>query len=90
MSVLEQLNGLATPDEGIGLVDMGLIRDATPGRVVYTLPSPACPHGATIAAMLADTLPRAELLLTWTPAWSPQDMTDDGRAQLAALGYTGW
>ena len=59
-----------------------------------TLTSAACPltdviedqaRSATIGADLVNEL---ELNWVWMPPWGPQMITDEGREQLRAIGFT--
>ena len=92
------------PELGINVVALGLVYDiwvrpgetegSTIARVDMTLTSAACPltdviedqaRSATIGADLVNDL---ELNWVWMPPWGPQMITDDGREQLRAIGFT--
>lgn len=90
-------NGVIDPDLGVNVVDLGFVRQASidggTAFLVITLTSPACPLTKVIEAQarsavvgaLADEL---RIEWAWSPAWSPQDVTPDGRDQLAAIGFS--
>ena len=87
------------PELGVNVVDLGLvydiwIEDKSTAVVNMTLTSPACP----LTDMLYDqteTLvlehPRiTDLRLNWVwqPLWGPHLITEDGREQMRALGFS--
>ena len=97
--VEEALRDVIDPELGINVVDLGLVYgvtiDQTNEAVVdMTLTSAACPltdviedqaRSATIGSDLVNEL---ELNWVWMPPWGPQMITDDGREQLRAIGFT--
>jgi metal-sulfur cluster biosynthetic enzyme len=98
IAVREALFDVIDPDLGVNIVDLGFVRAVTvEGRtavITMTLTSAACP----VTRVMEDQI-RAELAplsgvdevridWRWTPAWRPADMTDSGREQLRAIGFT--
>lgn len=100
----EAMRDVVDPELGINVVDLGLVYDiwVRPGdtagsvvaRVDMTLTSAECPltdviedqaQSATVGADLVNAL---ELNWVWMPPWGPQMITDDGREQLRAIGFT--
>ena len=98
----EAMRDVVDPELGINVVDLGLVygvnlEEAEEGRVALidmTLTSPACPltdviedqsRNALIGAGLVDEL---RINWVWNPPWGPDKITDDGRDQLRALGFT--
>ena len=98
----EAMRDVVDPELGINVVDLGLVYDAridaTDGGPVITLDmtltSPACPltdviedqsRNALIGAGLVDEL---RINWVWNPPWGPDKITEDGRDQLRALGFT--
>ena len=85
------------PDLGINVVDLGFIRairrEGDTLVLVMTLTSPACPltkviedqASTAVAGIFASKL-RIDWI--WTPAWQPGDITESGREQLAAIGFS--
>jgi metal-sulfur cluster biosynthetic enzyme len=98
----EAMRDVVDPELGINVVDLGLVYDvnleeAEEGTVALldmTLTSPACPltdviedqsRNALIGAGLVDEL---RINWVWNPPWGPDKITEDGRDQLRALGFT--
>ena len=100
--VLEALRDVVDPELGINVVDLGLVYglnleegdEGTVALIDMTLTSPACPltdviedqsRSALVGAGLVDEL---RINWVWNPPWGPDKITDDGRDQLRALGFT--
>ena len=98
VAVHDALAEVIDPDLGVNIVDLGFVRGvAVEGRtavITMTLTSAACP----LAGVLEDQI-RAGLAplgcvddfrvdWQWIPAWRPADITEDGREQLRAIGFT--
>jgi metal-sulfur cluster biosynthetic enzyme/ribosomal protein L22 len=96
--VRDALAEVIDPDLGVNIVDLGFVRGvALDGRtavITMTLTSAACP----LTGVLEDQI-RAGLVplgcvddfrvdWQWIPAWRPADITDSGREQLRAIGFT--
>jgi metal-sulfur cluster biosynthetic enzyme len=98
IAVREALFDVIDPDLGVNIVDLGFVRAVTvEGRtavITMTLTSAACPVTGVmedqIRAGLAPLSGVEEVRIDWrwTPAWRPADMTDSGREQLRAIGFT--
>ena len=97
--VEEAMRDVVDPELGINVVDLGLvydiwIHDGTTARVDMTLTSAACPLTDMIEdqaqSAVVDDGPCTELELNWVwmPPWGPEKITEDGREQLRALGFT--
>jgi metal-sulfur cluster biosynthetic enzyme len=97
-AVRDALADVIDPDLGVNIVDLGFVRGvAVEGRtavITMTLTSAACP----LTGVLEDQI-RAGLTplgcvddfrvgWQWIPAWRPADITEDGREQLRAIGFT--
>ena len=95
--VTEAMKDVVDPELGINVVDLGLIYDimvdeANIAVINMTLTSAACPLQDVIedqtrqalAGMAADV----KINWVWMPPWGPNKITDDGREQLRALGFT--
>ena len=71
--------GLAIGEDGVTTIDM-------------TLTSAACPLTDVIedqaGAALEGLVPGFRINWVWMPPWGPDKITDDGRDQLRALGFT--
>ncbi|MCV7193676.1 metal-sulfur cluster assembly factor [Mycolicibacterium brumae] len=100
--VEEAMHDVVDPELGINVVDLGLvyglaINAEDTGKVAMvdmTLTSPACPltdviedqtRTALVGAGLVDEI---RINWVWMPPWGPDKITDDGREQLRALGFT--
>jgi len=96
--VREALFDVIDPDLGVNIVDLGFVRAVTvegqAAVITMTLTSAACPVAGVmedqIRAGLAPLNGIDEVWIDWQwiPAWRPADMTDSGRDQLRAIGFT--
>ena len=100
--VEEALRDVIDPELGINVVDLGLVyglnvEDAEGSKtalVDMTLTSAACPLTDVIEDQTRTALVGAGLVneikinWVWNPPWGPDKITDDGREQLRALGFT--
>ncbi|MFD0705042.1 metal-sulfur cluster assembly factor [Alloscardovia venturai] len=93
--VKEALHQVMDPELGVDVVDLGLLYGVEideKGRAILTmtLTTPACPLTDLIedecASVLAGLVEEFRVDWTWTPAWNVDMVTEDGAAQLAALG----
>jgi metal-sulfur cluster biosynthetic enzyme len=91
--VLEVLKEVSDPEIGVNVVDLGLVYDVEVledgmVRVEMTLTAPGCPMHDTItrtAEMAIETLngvKEAHVDIVWTPVWTPDMLTDEGRRLL--------
>jgi metal-sulfur cluster biosynthetic enzyme len=94
--VLEALRDVVDPELGINVVDLGLIYgvDVDPERVAtidMTLTSAACPLTDVIEDQARQALDGVvsdfRINWVWMPPWGPENITEDGREQLRALGF---
>jgi len=95
--VLEAMKDVVDPELGINVVDLGLVYgvtvdDANIATVDMTLTSAACPLTDVIEdqtrSALTDVVQDFRVNWVWMPPWGPDKITDDGREQLRALGFT--
>ncbi|PRY29735.1 metal-sulfur cluster assembly factor [Umezawaea tangerina] len=98
----EAMRDVVDPELGINVVDLGLVYDlrVEDGNVAIidmTLTSAACPLTDVIEDQTRQALtggPGGGLVddfrinWVWMPPWGPEKITDDGREQLRALGFT--
>ncbi len=97
-AVHEALLDVIDPDLGVNIVDLGFVRrveiqDRT-AVITMTLTSAACPLtsimedqiGAEIAGL--SDVSGFRIDWEWLPPWRPADITDSGREQLRAIGFT--
>ncbi|HEY9311838.1 metal-sulfur cluster assembly factor [Williamsia sp.] len=95
----EAMRDVVDPELGINVVDLGLVygldvnNDAV-AKIDMTLTSAACPLTDVIEDQARNALVTSglctdmELNWVWLPPWGPDKITDDGREQLRALGFT--
>lgn len=95
----EAMRDVVDPELGINVVDLGLVYgievdDDAKAKIDMTLTSPACPltdviedqsRSMVVGSGLCTDL---EINWVWLPPWGPDKITDDGREQLRALGFT--
>ncbi|WP_067564655.1 metal-sulfur cluster assembly factor [Nocardia acidivorans] len=94
----EAMRDVVDPELGINVVDLGLVygMQVEDGicKLDMTLTSPACPLTDVIEDQSRNALVRSGLVedlqinWVWMPPWGPDKITDDGREQLRALGFT--
>lgn len=94
--VREAMHQVIDPELGIDVVDLGLvygieIDELGRAIITMTLTTPACPLTDLIedetASILAGLVEEFRIDWTWTPPWSVDKITPEGRDQLAALGF---
>ena len=88
------LEGVMDPELGISVVDLGLIYniliDGNKISVDMTLTNPGCPMAGVLAGSVEQALREVfdgadvEVSLVWDPPWTPERLTESGKAQ---LGY---
>jgi metal-sulfur cluster biosynthetic enzyme len=94
--VLEALRDVVDPELGINVVDLGLVYgvDVDAEKIAtidMTLTSAACPLTDVIEDQAREALDGLvtdfRINWVWMPPWGPENITDDGREQLRALGF---
>ncbi len=97
-SVREALRAVIDPEIGLNIVDLGLVYDvqiaAESGAVAVemTLTTPGCPLHAVIDSAVREVLGElpgvasVALDLVWSPPWTPEMISAEGRR---ALGWPG-
>ena len=100
--VEEAMRDVVDPELGINVVDLGLVYDIRVEQdntaiLDMTLTSAACPltdviEDQTKAALVngpgGGLVSDFKINWVWMPPWGPEKITDDGREQLRALGFT--
>jgi metal-sulfur cluster biosynthetic enzyme len=97
----EAMRDVVDPELGINVVDLGLLYDlrVDDGIAILdmTLTSAACPltdviEDQTRAALVhgpgGGLVRDIKINWVWMPPWGPDKITDEGREQLRALGFT--
>ena len=97
-AVRDALAEVIDPDLGVNIVDLGFVRGiALDGRtavITMTLTSAACPRTGVLEDQIRAGLVPLSCIddfrvdWQWIPAWRPADITDSGREQLRAIGFT--
>lgn len=100
--VEEAMRDVVNPELGINVVNLGLVYglnveegdQGTVALIDMTLTSAACPLTDVIEDQSRSALVGAGLVndlrinWVWNPPWGPDKITDEGREQLRALGFT--
>ncbi len=95
--ITEAMKDVIDPELGINVIDLGLVYDMRldEGNIVtldMTLTSAACPLQDVIEdqthSVLQDLASDVKINWVWMPPWGPNKITDDGREQLRAIGFT--
>ena len=100
--VEEAMRDVVDPELGINVVDLGLLygvnleqgNEGTVALLDMTLTSAACPLTDVIEDQSRTALVGSGLVKdlrinwVWNPPWGPDKITEDGREQLRALGFT--
>ncbi|MCC8247202.1 metal-sulfur cluster assembly factor [Saccharothrix luteola] len=102
--VEEAMRDVVDPELGINVVDLGLVYDIRVDEenvalIDMTLTSAACPLTDVIEDQTRSALVGGgggasgivndfRINWVWMPPWGPEKITDDGREQLRALGFT--
>jgi len=94
----EAMRDVVDPELGINVVDLGLVYGISVvneiAKLDMTLTSAACPLTDVIEDQSRNALVRSglveelEINWVWIPPWGPDKITEDGREQLRALGFT--
>src|SRR6266498_2223189 len=89
--VLDAMMQVEDPELGVNVVD--LEEEGHKVRLDMTLTTAACPltdmiEGATNAALVGlDGIEEIEINWIWSPPWTPDRMTEDGRMALRSMGF---
>jgi len=92
----EAMRDVVDPELGINVVDLGLVYDVHlddgQATIDMTLTSAACPLTDVIEDQTRQALEGLvddfRINWVWMPPWGPDKITDDGREQLRALGFS--
>ena len=94
--VTEAMRDVVDPEIGINIVDLGLVYGVTVddeniATLDMTLTSAACPLTDVIEDQTRQALEGVvndhRINWVWMPPWSVENITDDGREQMRALGF---
>jgi metal-sulfur cluster biosynthetic enzyme/ribosomal protein L22 len=97
-AVRDALSEVIDPDLGVNIVDLGFVRAVSiqerTAVITMTLTSAACPLTGILESQIRTELAPLQHIdgfrvdWQWLPAWRPADITDSGREQLRAIGFT--
>ena len=95
--ITEAMKDVIDPELGINVIDLGLVYDMRLDEnnvaiLDMTLTSAACPLQDVIEdqthQVLADITSDVKINWVWMSPWGPGKISDDGREQLRAIGFT--
>ena len=96
--LLEALKVVRDPEIPVNIVDLGLVyrldvNDKGEVEVDMTLTSMGCPvqdmiqADAELACMNVEGVKKATIEFVWTPPWSTDKMTEEGKKQMRMFGF---
>lgn len=95
--VIEALKNVIDPEIGVNIVDLGLIyglQEAEDGHLLInmTLTSAGCPLTDVLEEQTGEALDGVveafRINWVWMPPWGPEKITEDGREQMRAIGFS--
>ena len=91
--VLRPLRDVIDPDLGVNIVDLGFVRGIAHEDevtvITMTLTSPACPLAGQIEKQIRRRLGGdVRIEWEWAPAWRPSAISEAGRWELSAIGFS--
>jgi metal-sulfur cluster biosynthetic enzyme len=98
LACLEALKVVRDPEIPVNIVDLGLIYrldvdDHGAVDIDMTLTSMGCPvqdmiqADVELACMKVPGVVKVEVAFVWSPAWSTEKMSDDGKRQMRMFGF---
>ncbi len=95
--VIDVLKSCYDPEIPVNIWDLGLIYDVTivGGEIdiKMTLTAMGCSMGPQLVSeiqskmLTVDGVEDCRVEMVWSPPWSPERLSDDGRLQLQAMGF---
>ena len=95
--VVEALKEVIDPELGVNIYDLGLIYDLQKSDdesllINMTLTSAGCPLTDVIEEQTAEALDGVvdafRINWVWMPPWGPERITEDGKEQMRAIGFS--
>jgi metal-sulfur cluster biosynthetic enzyme len=95
--VVEALKEVIDPELGVNIYDLGLIYDLQKADdasllINMTLTSAGCPLTDVIEEQTAEALDGVveafRINWVWMPPWGPERITEDGKEQMRAIGFS--
>ena len=96
--ILESLKVVRDPEIPVNIVDLGLVYEVLIGDegavdINMTLTSMGCPvqdmiqADTELAAMKVEGVNKVAVEFVWSPPWSPDKMSEDGKKQMRMFGF---
>jgi len=94
--VVEALKTIYDPEIPVNIYDLGLIYDLQitgwDVAIKMTLTAVGCPIGPYVAEEIRNKLQslganQVQVEFVWSPPWTPDRLSDDGRLALQSLGF---
>ncbi|MBC7647021.1 MAG: DUF59 domain-containing protein [Pseudopedobacter sp.] len=97
--ILESLKVVRDPEIPVNIVDLGLVYGVEINEegvvdIEMTLTSVGCPvqdmirSDAEMAVMRLEGVTQVNVDFVWTPPWSTDKMTEDGKRQMRMFGFS--
>ena len=97
--ILESLKVVRDPEIPVNIVDLGLVYGVEINEegvvdIEMTLTSVGCPvqdmirSDAEMAVMRLEGVTQVNVDFVWTPPWSTEKMTEDGKRQMRMFGFS--
>jgi metal-sulfur cluster biosynthetic enzyme len=95
--VIEALKDVIDPEIGVNIVDLGLIYGLNKAEddsllINMTLTSAGCPLTDVLEEQTAEALDGVvdafRINWVWMPPWGPEKITEDGKEQMRAIGFS--
>jgi metal-sulfur cluster biosynthetic enzyme len=96
--VIEALKDVIDPEIGVNIVDLGLVYGLEHSEeddallINMTLTSAGCPLTDVLEEQTGNALDgvadRFRINWVWMPPWGPERITEDGKEQMRAIGFS--
>ena len=95
--VLEAMKEVIDPEIGVNIVDLGLVYSLKKAEddsliINMTLTSAGCPLTDVLEEQTGEALDGVveafRINWVWMPPWGPEKITEDGREQMRAIGFS--
>ena len=95
--VIESMKEIIDPEIGVNIIDLGLVyglQESEDGALLInmTLTSAGCPLQDVIEEQTAEALDSVvdafRINWVWMPPWGPEQITEDGKEMMRAIGFS--
>ena len=95
--VIEAMKEIIDPEIGVNIIDLGLVyglQESEDGALLInmTLTSAGCPLQVVIEEQTAEALDSVvdafRINWVWMPPWGPEQITEDGKEMMRAIGFS--